>query len=463
MIRSASMAYFCFAFALSSAMQLPASDFIPVAGSPEGWFVSGNGAISGDGGIAIGAGAKQPGAPSGFRWSDAHGLELIPSPPSELGSYAIPVNCSTTGDVIVGFATPDDREVETQAFRWTMSGGFVGLSHLATSDVRSAANDVSADGQVVVGYSSSDDGRTEAFHWSQSTGMIGLGDLPGGAYYSLASAVSGDGKTIVGESSSSEGQIAFRWTNQTGIQSLGALPVDAFGSTATAISGDGKTIAGAVYGLDDSVGSTSRMYVWTEGAGIQVVSGLPGASFYLPRATSFDGQIILADQWNSSELPERDQHTALIWDAAHGMRDLQQVLINDYGLGPQLAGWNLAIPSDISDDGLSIVGGGYDPQGQQHAWLVRLDHPLTAVPEPSAALLASLAALAAWRTSFGASSGTSSQGDANGDGIVDGADFLAWQHGNLILNATGATVPEPSTLVLAFSLLALSFRRWSHS
>ena len=46
----------------------------------------------------------------------------------------------------------------------------------------SNANAVSADGSVVVGYSSSAASgpfATEAFRWTQAGGIVGLGDLPG--------------------------------------------------------------------------------------------------------------------------------------------------------------------------------------------------------------------------------------------------------------------------------------------
>jgi hypothetical protein len=81
-----------------------------------------------------------------------------------------------------------------------------------------------------------------------------------------------------------------------------------------------------------------------------------------------------------------------IWDQIHGMRDLQSMLIDEYGLGQSLAGWKLTDASGISMDGLTIVGGGVNPSGNLEAWLVRLDHPAN-VPEPqTAALLAFIAA-----------------------------------------------------------------------
>jgi hypothetical protein len=57
----------------------------------------------------------------------------------------------------------------------------------------------------------------------------------------------------------------------------------------------------------------------------------------------------------------------------------------------------------------------------------------------------------AWQNNFGmASGGTWSQGDFNNDGKVDGADFLMWQNnfGADITAGASAAVPEPATLTL---------------
>jgi probable HAF family extracellular repeat protein len=63
----------------------------------------------------------------------------------------------------------------------------------------SNADDVSADGSVLVGRASSASGA-EAFRWTSGGGMVGLGDLPGGGFESTAEAVSADGSTVVGYS-----------------------------------------------------------------------------------------------------------------------------------------------------------------------------------------------------------------------------------------------------------------------
>ena len=61
-------------------------------------------------------------------------------------------------------------------------------------------------------------------------------------------------------------------------------------------------------------------------------------------------------------------HEAFIWDAAHGMRSLQEFLAADLGL--DLTGWHLVEARGISDDGLTIVGWGLNPAFQVEAWLV---------------------------------------------------------------------------------------------
>ena len=62
---------------------------------------------------------------------------------------------------------------------------------------------------------------------------------------------------------------------------------------------------------------------------------------------------------------------AFIWDKEKGMRSLKSVLENDYNL--DLAGWKLQGANDVSDDGLTIVGNGINPDGNFEAWMVQLD------------------------------------------------------------------------------------------
>jgi hypothetical protein len=73
--------------------------------------------------------------------------------------------------------------------------------------------------------------------------------------------------------------------------------------------------------------------------------------------------------------------------------------------------------------------------------------------------------LGKWKIGFGTTGGaTHMQGDANGDGRVDGADFLIWQRqvGNQVLGPTSA-VPESSTLLLAVAAAAFILRMGGRS
>ena len=83
-----------------------------------------------------------------------------------------------------------------------------------------------------------------------------------------------------------------------------------------------------------------------------------------------------------------DHIEAFIWDEAHGIRRLQDVLVNNLGL--DLSGLTLRAASGISDDGLTIVGWGEPTSGGTEAWIARL-------PEPGTLSLVALGGLALLR------------------------------------------------------------------
>jgi uncharacterized membrane protein len=110
---------------------------------------------------------------------------------------------------------------------------------------------------------------------------------------------------------------------------------------------------------------------------------LPGGDFSSQAiATNFDGSIVVGQSRTSLLEPD-----AFIWTQSGGMRNLQEMLITDYGLGAELAGWRLWGANDISDDGMVIVGDGRGPSGAIEGFVV-------VIPEPStAALLAVVVAM----------------------------------------------------------------------
>ncbi|HYO24740.1 MAG TPA: hypothetical protein VEQ85_07305 [Lacipirellulaceae bacterium] len=288
--------------------------------------------------------------------------------------------------MIVGSLLPKGGAVLSEPFRWTAGQGIVPMGFLAGATfLVGGASGVSADGQVIVGSSGSANSTHEAFLWTQATGMIGLGDLPGAQFASVASAVSADGSVVVGTSDAAEGQQSFLWRASTGMVGLGLAP-GSVSNSAEAVSGDGRVVVGVAQYFTLPEGSWQQAFRWTEQTGFQLLGDLPGGpDLSSASAVSFDGNIVLGSSWVSEATDDHGQR-AFVWDALHGLRDFQNVLINEYGLGQELHEWELRIPSGISDDGLTIVGTGINPNGETEAWLVRLDRPID-VPEPAGALL----------------------------------------------------------------------------
>jgi probable HAF family extracellular repeat protein len=148
--------------------------------------------------------------------------------------------------------------------------------------------------------------------------MVGLGDLGAGSYHgSIARDVAVNTEiTVVGKSNlQGGGYEAFRWTEATGMVGIGTLHGPFNGSTAYAVTSDGSVIVG---------GSGSH---------------------------------------------------AFIWDADHGMRDLEEVFTTEYGF--DFTEWSsLASAYGISDDGMTIVGVGFRA-GVHEAWIAHIPEPTT--------------------------------------------------------------------------------------
>jgi probable HAF family extracellular repeat protein len=312
---------------------------------------------------------------------------------------------SGDGSTVVGTS---DIGGNNEAFRWTQETGIIGLGNNSIGiEITSQAFGVSQDGSVIVGPIINFDNGVQAqgFRWTQETGIVGLGDLPGGTFSSTALGVSNDGSVIAGNSNSFNGGEAFRWTQETGMQALAALSGETVFFGVRGISGDGSVIVG---------GNAQGAVRWTQEEGTVGLGYIPGGEL-IPGArsraedASSDGSVIVgfssspnsingfeAFRWtedtgmvglgilgnnNSSSVAEAvsadgsvivgRSNGAFIWDEINGMRNLQQVLINEFGL--DLTGWQLLGATGISDDGKTIVGQGTNPSGSFEAWIARLD------------------------------------------------------------------------------------------
>lgn len=323
-----------------------------------GWIDSTAYSISPDGLFIGGSLYNGGGYGDAMIWTDGIGWKLPYTPLNpDLTSAADGSGVggiSENGSLISGHVAYYSLEKDTEAVLWTHvdqldSASMINLGDFQGGNFSSRANDISADGSVVVGSGTSDSGR-EAFRWTwmdiNSNGQIdpaetlgshsefGLGDLPGGTFYSSATAVSADGSVIVGSSNSAQGTEAFGWTdlNNNGLLDsaeildlhsefgLGDLAGGGFKSVAYDVSADGSVIVGA--GTSD-VGSE-----------------------------------------------------AFIWDSVNGMRSLQDVLTS-YGLDVG----HLDAAIDISADGSTIIGSNW----------------VAIIPEPATLSLLALGALSLLR------------------------------------------------------------------
>jgi uncharacterized membrane protein len=358
--------------AVSAALALTAlparaqSTFTVLGDLPGGTYFTSVTGVSADGTTAVGSSESDtPGYPAMecFLWTSATGIvgqgDVAGGPWGGCG-FAV----SGTGASFVGYAyTALGNQAQRDMFAIPMYPP-TAFDTLATG--------ISDDGHVVCGSSFLPTGGYEGWSWTGTVAPpIGIGDLPGGAFYSFAYSISGDGHVIVGESESASGVEAFRKDLTTGTMiGLGDLPGGSFNSRANGASYDGSVVVGASTTM--ATGDTSP-FRWTAGGGMVALTAGVGSA----AACSADGSIVVGKIGFGSTIH------AFIWDAAHGLRDLNTVLATDYGLGATLAGWTLLEATDVSADGRTIVGHAYDPGSVLQAWIVHLDAgPMTSICLP---------------------------------------------------------------------------------
>lgn len=180
-----------------------------------------------------------------------------------LGAKSVANDLSADGSVVVGSG------------RWTQAGGW--------QDIGGTANACSSDGSVVVGYREYIESwgtwefiLNKPIYWTESGGTIDIPCL--GVNHAQATDVSDDGMKIVGQTSHQSNILslyseAFLY-NRDGNSTIGLGDVDVLpgqgdyqniNSCASAISGDGSIIAG--YGMPQ-VTTVPRAMYWTESTGM---------------------------------------------------------------------------------------------------------------------------------------------------------------------------------------------------
>jgi probable HAF family extracellular repeat protein len=346
------------------------------------------GGLSKDGSVLVGTRGSSAGGGINtyelFRWSRTGGVELLGRPVND--AFAVGADVTPDGHIIGGYGDA------TEGFRWLPNTGFQSIGTIP-GFAQSRAYAISADGNALAGEAYNISGpnrRRVPVRWTADGGIENLGFLPGGnvgqAPTAGATDISHDGEVVVGYSNSSNSGFpvrqAFRWTESGGMAGLGFLPnslgPERQGSDAQLVSGDGDVVVGS-----SNVTLGTEGFRWTQQGGMLGIGRLPGAFDSFPTSMSAAGDVIVG----TSEQPVGQR--AFFWDTAHGIRDLRQVLIDDYGLADQVAGWQLTAVQHISGDGNLIIGGGVNPLGQFDGWVA-------VIPEPSSLALAAvgLAAIA---------------------------------------------------------------------
>jgi probable HAF family extracellular repeat protein len=296
-------------------------------------------AVSDDGSVIVGSSIDNGSSSYAARWRNP----TIPVEQIPANNPSGATDTSANGSVVVGTGNGDQPE----AFHYSPD---TGLQNLGTN---TRGNAVSADGLVAVGGHSSISCTMEAFLWTHLGGMKSLGNCR-----SEAKGVSADGSVIVGYMTIDNREDAFRWTLATGMQSLGDMGRN---SEATDVSADGSVIVGRAGTFVDRGGVEA--FRWVNNVAVSL-GDLPGGDNYsFAQGVSADGSVVVG----GSSTGSGDQ--AFIWDAVHRMRNLRQVLTEDYAMN--MSGWNLWRAQDVSADGRTIVGGG-DFQGQTQGWVVHL-------------------------------------------------------------------------------------------
>jgi probable HAF family extracellular repeat protein len=333
---------------------------------PGGNYYSRGLGISADGRTVAGvsdstlAAADDPDYTEAMRWSRASGMTALGDlPGGQFDSWAYDI--SADGEVVIGYGRIGDTANDIQAMQWTSAGGMVSLGGLGASGI-SLATAIASNGQTIVGGAISDAG-TEAFRWTAADGMIGLGDFPSGYFHSYARGTNFNGEVVVGNSLKSAGTEAFRWTAADGLVGLGELPGGSYFSAAYGVSDDGNVIVG---GSTSAASYPNReAFRWTPETGMVGLGDLPGDTAFssYALAVSADGSTIVG----FSLSPRGKEGT--LWTEATGLLSLTDHILD---LGVDLQGLFLGPAFDISPNGRFISGSMTNHNGNIEAYVVDL-------------------------------------------------------------------------------------------
>lgn len=346
------------------------AEFISLAGSGIANFSS----LSADGTRGVAVGPQNTGYH--YTWSLSGGVSNI----GGIVNAGQPRITADGSQIVMTALNPATGKYEFASYDWT-TGSTQMLGSLGSFSGTSAASvwGLSGDGSTVVGLGWISGGTAHAM--SVRNGVVSdLGSLVSGRS-SRANSANYDGSVIVGWQDQSNGaRTAAIWVN--GVESVLTTSSGSFLGEAADVSNDGNWVVGQGTSLN-----SFSVWRWSAATGVQNLFN-PGAGNRTAVSTiSDDGGLVLGYTRGFSSPPVTGR--GWVWSEATGKLDLTDLALSQ---GINLGGVTLAMPSAISADGMTIAGTASNNQ----AFVLRLNAPVVAVPEPTAPMLMSLGLVGLW-------------------------------------------------------------------
>lgn len=312
-------------------------------------------AMSSDGSVVVGGNGRNGLGENPWIWTRTDGMRVLPG---RSGSRAWVNGISGNGRVAVG-------QIGADAIRWIDGGAAETLTPLPHSRYAWAAA-TSSNGDAIVGTTEKINFSLAAWRLTAPDGLEGLGTL--GEGFPHPTGISADGETVVGWDDTSQDQRAFLWTRAGGMKNLGTYANGGGWTHAHGISADGTTVVG-VYASDSNSGYGYKGFTWTAQSGMRLIAPSPKAFFDSEaKAVSADGSVVVG--WFRDYVTGKQG--GMRWTAASGVQPISELLT---GAGLDTSGWDLGNVMDVSDDGLTFVGAGMNPQGVPEAWIATIPAP----------------------------------------------------------------------------------------
>jgi probable HAF family extracellular repeat protein len=284
----------------------------------------------------------------GVIWDGAN-TQLLPSSASHYGypvSSAQAINAA--GQVVgVAYGEPSSRNGNPTAFLWS-GGSSTNLGMLPGGTI-SYARGINDAGRVV---GSSNSGQSGSVPVTWTSGVIAELPLIAGGVTGEAWSINGAEQIVGYLSAQPNVNQPVTWLN--GMASLLPVPQGWTGGYAWQVNGMGR-IAGAISTPADVV---IHAAVWDQGAVIDLGT-LPG--FVLSNALDVNERGVVVGVASNPSQPYQTYH-GFVWDTAHGLRDLNDLI-------DPASGWLLGHAFGINDRG-QIVGLGISPSGAEHGFLL---------------------------------------------------------------------------------------------